>query len=96
MSLYELKQEDINDILTCISSATLTITANNARRVTQLQALLASARPSKLLEECQARCDKLEQEVQACLRARDAAQLEAGLAKRHIDELEAKLVGNST
>ena len=87
MSLFELKQEDINDVLTLVSGASLTITANNAARVAQLQAVLRSAKPSTLLDECNARCDRLEKEVQQCLRALDAALLEAGILKRRIDGL---------
>jgi hypothetical protein len=81
MSLFELKQEDINDLLTLISVQSLTITANNARRVVQLQDALRNAKPSTLLDECKARCEALEVEVQECLRKRDGALLEAGLAK---------------
>lgn len=88
MSLFELKQEDINDLLTLISMQSLTITANNARRVVQLQDVLRNAAPSIKLDECKTRCEALEKEVQACLRARDAALLEAGLAKRESDEQE--------
>lgn len=87
MALYDLKQEDIADVLALISAASLTITANNARRVAQLQGVFANAKPSTLLDECKARCDALEKEVQACLRVRDAALLEAGIAKRKVDEL---------
>ena len=81
MSLYDLKQEDIEDLRALISAASLTITANNAARVTQLQALLRNAVPSRALEESEARRETLEHEVQECLRKRDAALLDAGLAK---------------
>jgi outer membrane murein-binding lipoprotein Lpp len=91
MALYDLKQQDINDTLRLIASPSLTITADNAARVAHLQSVLRSAQPSTLLEECKARCDKLEHEVQACLSARDAAQLEAGMAKKRADEAEALL-----
>lgn len=89
MTVYEIKQEDIADLLALISAASLTITANNAARVTQLQVMLRAAQPSAAIDELKVRCEKLEAEVRACLRVRDAALLEAGLAKRRGDELEA-------
>lgn len=91
MPLYDLKQEDIADIHSLICAASLTITANNARRVAQLQVMLASAKPSDLLKDCETRCEMLERQVQECLRARDAAQLESGIAKRALDEMAARL-----
>lgn len=91
MALFDIKQEDINDVLRLIVSDSLTIMASQAPRVTQLQVMLRNARPSTALEECAARCEKLEHEVQACLKARDAAQLEAGMAKKRADEAEALL-----
>lgn len=94
MSLFELKQEDFNDIWALIAGSNLTITANNAKRVAELQTLCSTIKPSTALEECRARCDKLEREVQECLRVRDNALLEAGVAKRRVDELEHEL-GNT-
>lgn len=91
MSLYDLKQEDIDDLRALISAASLTITANNAARVTQLQSLLRNAVPSRALEESEARRETLEHEVQECLRARDASLLDAGLAKRRADDAERML-----
>lgn len=91
MALYEMSKADIEDVHALIASPSLTITANNARRVAQLQQLFSNAQPSKALEESKARCETLEQEVQACLRVRDAALLEAGMAKRRADECDVAL-----
>lgn len=45
IEVFELKQSDIDDLLRLVSSPSLTITANNAIRVAQLQALLSAAKP---------------------------------------------------
>lgn len=89
MSLFELKQEDINSLRSLICAESLTITANIAKRVVYLQVMLEQMQPSTALDESKARCEVLEKQNAECLRVRDAALLEAGLAKRRIDELEA-------
>lgn len=89
MTLYQFKQEDINALWTLIAGSNLTITANNAARVAELQRLLEAATPSTELEECRARCLELERQASECLRVRDNALIEAGVAKRRADELEA-------
>lgn len=88
MSLYELKQADVSDLLELVSSASLTITANNAKRVAQLQLVLAGASPSVEIEVLKERCQVLEKQNAECLRVRDNALLEAGVAKRRGDALE--------
>jgi hypothetical protein len=72
MALYELKQEDISDLHALIVSPSLTITANNALRVAQLQAMLANAQPSAALEELKVEHAKLEVELGDAVRSRDA------------------------
>lgn len=51
VTLFELDQEDIKDLLQLIASPSLTIPANYARRVYELQAKLANLKPSVALEE---------------------------------------------
>lgn len=91
MLLFNLQQQDIDDALALLSSANLMIAASQATRVAQLQAVFANARASTALEELKARCEALEHEVQACLRVRDNALLEAGVVKRRVDQLEHEL-----
>jgi hypothetical protein len=45
MLLYDLKQEDIQDLWRLIAGSNLTLTANNAARVAALQALLSTIQP---------------------------------------------------
>lgn len=45
MPLYELKQEDINDLLALIRNQNLTIRSDQAMRVAVLQSILEQARP---------------------------------------------------
>lgn len=51
VTLFELDQEDINDLLQLIASPSLTIPANYARRVYELQTKLANLKPSAALED---------------------------------------------
>lgn len=51
VTLFELDQEDIKDLLQLIASPSLTIPANCARRVYELQAKLANLKPSAALED---------------------------------------------
>lgn len=86
MALYQLTEADIHDVLELVSAQSLTITANNARRVAQLQNIFANAQPSKevaaLNDELRAAKDMADK----CITARDHALLEAGLAKRELED----------
>lgn len=90
-TLYALKPSDIEDVHELITSHSLTITADNALRVAQLQQLFKSARPITEYEELRERCAMLEKQNAECLRVRDTALLEAGLAKRRADDAELAL-----
>ena len=63
MALYELTQEDVNDLWRLVSGSNLTLTANNAARVAQLQAMLSSLQPTPHgwhgCEECKERADRM-------------------------------------
>lgn len=88
MALFELTQNDVNDIANLISGPTLTIVARDAQRVAYLQLLLKNLQPSAELAKVTAKNIELESQIRAALSTRDAALLEAGIAKRRIDELE--------
>jgi hypothetical protein len=53
MSLYQLEQQDINEILELISSDSLPIKASRAGRVFQLQAMLSKLQPIIVSLECE-------------------------------------------
>ncbi len=57
--LFELDQEDIRDVLQLIASPSLTIPANYARRVFELQSKFANMKPSSKVDEL---TEKLEKE----------------------------------
>lgn len=93
--LYDLKQEDIDDVVLLIRSPTLTIPANNAMRVAHLQQVFGTAKPTTLVadltKEIEVVRDQLrtaQETMDQCITVRDHAQLEAGLAKGRADALE--------
>jgi hypothetical protein len=62
VKIIPLNQQDANDLLALITSQALTITANNAGRVHQLQALL-STEPSDVITLSSATLGELEAEL---------------------------------
>lgn len=91
MALFELKPEDLGDALALIRNPNLTIRSDQAKRVAELQIILENARPSAELAKAVARSMELDSQIIDALKTRDAALLEAGMAKRRVDELEAAL-----
>ena len=77
MNLYALQQDDVRDVLALIASPTLSITANGAQRVAQLQQLFATLEPNTAYDASVAR----EQELAAEL-ARVREELELVTAHR--------------
>lgn len=95
MSLYELQQADARDLLELISAPSLTIPANMAPRLTQLQMMLRQLAPSSEHEELKVAHAQLQAEHAAMCkqadelaRQRDNALLEVGLERKRVHELE--------
>lgn len=74
--LYALTQADIADLGMLINAATLNITANNARRVAQLQQILAVAQPVATLEQ-----------LEQAIKARDSLMVENAKLASELNKL---------